>query len=204
VASVAGEATEESWIARAERTTCVALRREIEAAEERQMCTRGELRLEVPRGVHDLLRAAIRAVRASSDAWLGPGACLARIAAHFVATWKPILTERSACRRRILGRCGGFCEVPGCSRAAAHLHHVRFRSAGGGHEDANLVALCAPHHLHGVHAGYVRVRGQAPDALLWELGVSRGREPLATYFTGKEVTPRVSRHPPPAGPARAP
>jgi len=27
------------------------------------------------------------------------------------------------------------------------------------------------HHLHGVHRGWVKVSGKAPDALVWELGV---------------------------------
>jgi hypothetical protein len=57
----------------------------------------------------------------------------------------------------------------GCSRAAAHVHHIVFRSAGGQDRPANLVSLCAAHHLHGVRMGYVRVFGNAPDALQWEL-----------------------------------
>jgi hypothetical protein len=31
----------------------------------------------------------------------------------------------------------------------------------------NLTGLCAAHHLHGVHAGYIRVVGVAPDRLRW-------------------------------------
>jgi len=71
--------------------------------------------------------------------------------------------------------------VPGCSRAAAHAHHVRFRSAGGTDEAGNLVALCAAHHLHGVHAGYLRVRGRAPSSLVWELGRGWDGRPLEVY-----------------------
>jgi 5-methylcytosine-specific restriction endonuclease McrA len=56
------------------------------------------------------------------------------------------------------------------TRTAAHAHHVLYRSHGGGDEPENLVALCAAHHLHGVHRGYVRVHGRAPDGLRWELG----------------------------------
>jgi hypothetical protein len=36
----------------------------------------------------------------------------------------------------------------------------------------NLTALCAAHHLHGVHGGWIRVRGRAP-ALAWELASAR-------------------------------
>jgi hypothetical protein len=32
------------------------------------------------------------------------------------------------------------------------------------------VSLCAGHHLHGIHRGYIRVSGRAPDGLAWELG----------------------------------
>ncbi|TMC00113.1 MAG: HNH endonuclease [Chloroflexi bacterium] len=38
-------------------------------------------------------------------------------------------------------------------------------SAGGGYDLENLVSLCAAHHLHSVHMGFIRVRGKAPDRL---------------------------------------
>jgi hypothetical protein len=47
---------------------------------------------------------------------------------------------------------------------------VDFRSHGGADTEDNLVALCACHHLRGVHGGYIRVWGRAPDALIWEVG----------------------------------
>ena len=37
-------------------------------------------------------------------------------------------------------------------------------SAGGGYDLENLVSLCAAHHLHSVHMGFIRVRGKAPDS----------------------------------------
>jgi len=99
------------------------------------------------------------------------------VAAKFIETWKAELAERSTPHRRVLARDGGRCQVPGCSRAALHAHHVLYRSRGGGDEEENLVAMCAAHHLHGVHRGYVRVRGRAPDGLRWQLGV-RGAAPV--------------------------
>jgi hypothetical protein len=30
------------------------------------------------------------------------------------------------------------------------------------------VGLCVAHHLVGVHKGYIRVSGEAPDGLKWE------------------------------------
>jgi hypothetical protein len=68
-----------------------------------------------------------------------------------------------------------------------HAHHVRFRSAGGADELANLVTLCAAHHLRGVHAGAIRLGGRAPDALWFELGVRPGQPPLARYRSGDRV-----------------
>jgi len=50
-----------------------------------------------------------------------------------------------------------------------HTHHIIPRSGGGTDEPENLVALCAFHHLVGIHEGYIRVRGRAPDGLTWEL-----------------------------------
>jgi hypothetical protein len=192
VASVADDKTVEAWIARAEHTTCIALRRELEDLEETQLCARGELDLRVPRRVHALLLAAFRAVRETDEAgeaWPRAGGCLACIAEHFILTWKDALKERSTRHRRVLARDGGFCQVPGCSRPGVHAHHVTYRSRGGGDEEGNLVSLCAPHHLHGVHAGYVRVRGTAPDGLRWELGVGLGPDggPLVNGFSGGDA-----------------
>jgi hypothetical protein len=81
----------------------------------------------------------------------------------------------------VVARDRGFCQVPGCSRAAAHAHHVLFRSLGGEDVEENLVALCAAHHLHGVHLGWVRVFGKAPDRLTWHLGVRFGAPPLEVF-----------------------
>jgi hypothetical protein len=92
------------------------------------------------------------------------------VATHFLETWRshdrPPRTASQKVRERDLGRC----QVPGCSRRAVHAHHVQPRSRGGGDESENLVALCACHHLRGIHRGYVRVRGCAPDGLAWEVG----------------------------------
>jgi hypothetical protein len=170
---VAGSFTEEevdAAIARAERTTCIALRRELEDREEGQMCARSEVLVRVPVRVAALFDAAIRAARDAAGRWISPGEALARIAAHFVETWEGAVKRRTTRSRRVLARDRGWCQVPGCSRAATQAHHVEPRARGGGDEPENQVALCAAHHLHGVHRGYLRVRGQAPGALAWELG----------------------------------
>jgi hypothetical protein len=169
VAGCADDAAVDRWIARAERTTCIALRREIEAEHNAQMCARGDLTVRVPHRVGKLVGAAFAAARAAAGRWLSPGECLARIAEHFLATWKDALRDRSTLQRRVLERDRGECQVPGCSRAAVHAHHVVFRSRGGADAPRNLVSLCAAHHLHGIHAGYLQVRGEAPHALAWAL-----------------------------------
>jgi len=40
------------------------------------------------------------------------------------------------------------------------------------------VAICAAHHLNGIHRFRIRVDGVAPDDLTWEIGLRRGGPPL--------------------------
>jgi hypothetical protein len=116
--------------------------------------------------------AAVRAARRAAGSWISAADALTRIAEHFVETWRAALHERPTRHTRVLERDGGLCQVPGCSRAAVHAHHIVYRSRGGSDDPDNGVALCAAHHLHGVHRGFVRVRGVAPGQLGWELGAS--------------------------------
>jgi hypothetical protein len=90
-----------------------------------------------------------------------------------------------AARHRVLARDGWRCAVPGCSSMQnLHDHHIRFRSAGGSDALENRVALCAFHHLRGVHAGRLRCAGHAPGGLTWHLGVRPGATPLLVYRSG--------------------
>jgi hypothetical protein len=171
VAAHADETDLAALIARAEAIPCVSLRRELEDREQAQMCTRGELALRLPRRGALLLSAAIRAARDATGRWLSAGEALAVVAEHFVETWKAASARRSSPARRAIARARGWCQVPGCSRPAADAHHIQFRSRGGGDEDWNYLGACKPHHLHGIHLGWVRVHGRAPDGLRWELGV---------------------------------
>ena len=68
-----------------------------------------------------------------------------------------------------------------CLRRDCTLHHIVFRSHGGGDEAENLTSACADDHLFGVHEGTIRVTGEAPYGLTWVIGrdpamVVRGRE----------------------------
>ncbi len=169
VARVANEATVGPVIERARTTTALDLRDELEAAEDAQMCARGELAITVPRRVRVLVDAVARAAREAEGRWLKTGEALGVAAEHFSATWEPLLPRRRTRSQRILERDRGRCLVPGCSRPAAHAHHFRFRSAGGGDEDGNLGSTCLAHHLHGIHGGWIEVSGEAPDRLVWRM-----------------------------------
>jgi len=168
VARCADDESIASWIERAEGLTCIALRREIEAQEATQMRAQGALDARVPRRVANLMSAAFRAVREAAGHWVGPGECLETIARHFIETWEEGLASPRTRQAKAIARDLGFCQAPGCSRAAAHAHHIQFRSAGGSDDLSNLTGLCAAHHLVAVHRGYLRVRGEAPDRLVWE------------------------------------
>jgi hypothetical protein len=127
----------------------------------------------VPGDVGRLFRASLCSVQRR----LGgpPGAALAAMFAHCVATWRPQFGRRPA-EHRVFERDGWRCTVPGCtSYRNLHAHHVVFRSAGGGDDDANLTTLCAFHHQRGVHAGVIRVSGSAPSGLVFELPLGRFR-----------------------------
>ncbi len=84
--------------------------------------------------------------------------------------WKPLVNKRRTRSQRVRERDLGRCRVPMCSRRAAHAHHVHPRSNLGPSIDPNLVGICACHHLRGIHGGYLRVTGTAPNGLAWELG----------------------------------
>ena len=174
VARVADGDTVDAWIAHAEKATCIALHREVSNHEVRQTCARGEVSLRVPRQVSFLLEEAFWAARRAAGEPLTSEECLFWVADHFITTWRGAPEARFTLERRIIERDRGFCQVPGCSRAAGHVHHVVYRSQGGGDEPENLVSICVAHHLRGVHRGWVRVWGRAPDELRWELGEVRG------------------------------
>jgi hypothetical protein len=170
VAGVATGLTAEACIDYARDRTCIALRREVEGIEVAQMCAQGSVRLRMPERVARLLDAAFGAARGAAGRWLTPEECLFRVADHFVRAWEQAPPERWTPGRRAVERDRGFCQVPGCSRAAAHAHHVTWRSRGGDDDPGNLVSVCAAHHLHGIHRGWIKVSGTAPGGLRWEVG----------------------------------
>ena len=56
--------------------------------------------------------------------------------------------------------------------------HVVYRSRGGLSTQDNRVAICAAHHLHGIHGFRIKVDGLAPHDLTWQIGMRTGRPSL--------------------------
>ncbi|MFI5403208.1 MAG: HNH endonuclease [Planctomycetota bacterium] len=181
----------EGRIEAAASTTCQQTERAGEAEEDRK--NRGDhvRRLWAPKDAAQSVRDAI----ASAQAWsvgtrgveIDAGEALALVADHFVEVWTANRgsDERrwiDKLRREVLVRTGGLCSVPGCSRAARHVHHIVFRSHGGKDTKENEIGLCMPHHLHGIHMGYLEVTGRAGERLYWKLGTGDA-VPLEEWIT---------------------
>ncbi|MBI3767368.1 MAG: HNH endonuclease [Deltaproteobacteria bacterium] len=134
-----------------------------------------EMQFTAPVSVVALFREAL-------DAYAEPGAprwlALARVLQHVIAYWEATPRHRDP----IFARDGWRCTVPGCSsRRNLHDHHLRYRSRGGGNAPTNRSAVCAAHHLHGIHTGVVRASGTAPRDIHWQLGVRSDGPPLLSY-----------------------
>ena len=96
----------------------------------------------------------------------------------------------------VVERDGYRCAVPGCtSRRNLHDHHLRFRSAGGSDAPDNRIALCAFHHQRCLHVGLMRIRGRAPDGLVFEFGLRPGATPLVSYRSGDIEAPWIEASP---------
>lgn len=179
-------------IARAASTTCQQTERETEAEEERRNRGVGVRRVWAPvdaaRTVWDAIASAQARALGTRGEVIDAGEALAEIADHFVKVWEANLPPNDARRwlarfhRDALTRKGGLCAVPGCSRAARHVHHIVFRSHGGPDEAWNGVGLCVPHHLHGIHLGYLELTGRAGERLHWKFGAGEA-VPLEEWVT---------------------
>jgi HNH endonuclease len=134
-----------------------------------------------------VLTAVQRRLEGLRDGPVSEGTALEALLDHVIRAWG----ERDAVVRRehrILERDGFRCAVPGCSsHANLQVHHVVFRSQGGGDEPENLVTLCTWHHQRGIHGGRVRCTGRAPRGLRFELGLRDGHPPLVVYEPGEHL-----------------
>ena len=103
---------------------------------------------------------------------------------HAIATW----TLRDPSARPpdpVIERDRYLCAVPGCSsRCSLQDHHIVFRSAQGSDAPEDRITLCAFHHQRCLHLRRLRITGEAPVRLVFELGVRTGAPPLARYRSG--------------------
>jgi len=175
-------------------------------------------------GEHEVLERAVDAVRGSKGGEGGPGreipiwVCLDALLDHFLSEYDGVHARQMRKKYALFDRDGWQCRVPGCcAYGPLHLHHIVFRSHGGGDEPENLVSLCDFHHK-ALHDGWIRCVGRAPDALYWELGVDRseglsempvariaGNHRLAAdeYWDGVSVRPMTADHAPGSAEPRA-
>lgn len=135
--------------------------------------------LGMPRSVARLFGAALATVRRRFEREAGrsvaPGEALEAMLDHVHAAWWEQRTRQPK-EHGVFERDGWRCVVPGCSsRRNLHAHHIVFRSAGGSDDAANLTTLCAAHHQRGVHGGRIRITGQAPARLVFDLPTGRYR-----------------------------
>lgn len=179
IVKVADHATIDRLIEEAAHRSWQSLNRERKEKEERQDRKHGRYHVWTPEDAAKTIREAIHCCRAlyadrkgkEDHAYLDEGQALAQIARHFVHTWidhfqrwwKSLSKER----REVLLRQRGLCNVPGCSCPAGHVHHIEFRSRGGGNEVENLIALCILHHQYAVHRGHLLVVGEAGREVWW-------------------------------------
>ena len=84
-----------------------------------------------------------------------------------VAQKSELAKKERVCRRAVKIRDHAKCRVPGCRKAAAHQHHLVYRSKGGKWVTGNIVSLCVLHHQL-VHAKVITIRGDADARLTFD------------------------------------
>jgi len=119
----------------------------------------------------DAVRRHLAAAGGATDAPASsPEHALRWMLGHVIAAWQEQGAQFDDYAD--FGRDGFRCTAPGCTgRRNLQSHHIVFRSAGGSDAPSNRTTLCAFHHLRGIHAGTVSCRGQAPDRLVFALGL---------------------------------
>lgn len=147
----------------------------------RSKLARVTYRLWVSEDTRDFWRAFERCFE-DARCWLPEGTTLVSLlCVSFYGVWAHVLEPKVA-YGHIYARDGFVCQNPLCTRRDLTPHHLRFRSAGGGDEDENVVSLCTWCHLQGIHQGRIRAEPPASE-IHWELGrpavmVVKGRRKL--------------------------
>jgi len=86
--------------------------------------------------------------------------------------------RRIEATHRVILRDAALCRVPGCSRAADHVHHVVLRSACGPLEPWNELSRCGSTTSAACTPGTSGSPGRCPEGLRFVLGereVARAR-----------------------------
>jgi hypothetical protein len=149
------------------------------------------VRWKLPADLADDLRFAVQDMRAKHPNVLPTWLALTLLFDEAGRHWNAHDPAARPVWWRILERDEYFCQVPGCTRRGnLTVHHIRFRSRGGSHRAWNLVVLCHACHLHLLHAGWIRLWGQAPSNLHWEIGLELGSRPILRLF-GERILERA-------------
>jgi hypothetical protein len=136
----------------------------------------GVIRFWLPEPTERLWRLAHDTLAAAAGRPTAPWQRLLVLLEHFLRTWDEPDRRRFSAHHALLARDGYQCTAPGClARRGLELHHVRFRSRGGSDRAENQTTLCAVHHRIGIHRGWIRCEGEAPDAITWRLPVATFR-----------------------------
>ena len=137
--------------------------------------------------VAQLWREGIALCRAVEGRRLAEWECADRFVDAFFAEWERKDPYGAVLAHKVIARDGNRCAVPGCrTRKNLQAHHREWRSRGGTDEISGLSTICAAHHHHGIHEGWVEVTGDAPGNLTWRLGVN-GSEALWTVGPGEVI-----------------
>jgi hypothetical protein len=188
---VAADATPENEavrVAEAKLRTCADLRRAKEKRAKDRHRAKGEAAVSGPAAMMDELWEAIELCQhlatESGEGWIPPAEALRRIARHYLETWWGHVLLPEGPLAELWERKDGLCWFPGCTRAAAHGHHIVFASHGGADDPWNRLPACVFHHLNSIHGGWARVTGRTDTAVRVEAALEDGR-PLWVY----EVSP---------------
>jgi hypothetical protein len=160
-------------IEKAAETTFQKTKQEADEEERAKDRARGVRRIRGPDEAIDVIDEALEDVKAEAakeGLEIDDEEASLRMGAFFKEKWeKPIRASqwRRKWEREAMLRHGGLCAVPGCSRAARHLHHIVFRSENGPHVPSNVCALCWAHHRLSIHRGTMTLKGRGGKYLVW-------------------------------------
>ncbi len=147
----------------------------------------GSIRVWVPSELEWYVEMGVRVARLHLGESAPLSDCFELFLKAFLLEWEPI-AGKMAKSHKVEERDEWRCQVPGCSNCSnLQVHHVEFRSHGGALEPWNEVTLCRAHHLKALHEGYIRVRGKAPEGLVWVLGVTPDRKAYQVFEGARRV-----------------